>query len=518
MKPAVAYARYSSELQDDMSIVAQLQEIHKWAEAHGYVIIEEYIDSALTGSSERRELTKIKQAVKSRDCPFVAIIAWKSNRIYRDANKAGLFEEDLERKQIQLLYVAESNAKGPQGKLVRRIMNSMNEYYLEDLGIEVLSKSKTWFSQGYAPGGTPPFGYKKIPVEVAVGDKVLIKKRYAKCELSHHVVWIYKQYASGTGINKIARMLNDKGIKTPRGGLWHGSQIHNVLFANRDTYMGKIVYNKQWREKPPAYSEKKKSNTRKHYKDKSEWVIVENAHEALVSQELADAVDSVRDNRPPKLNLNAKKGKRVRLLSGLLKCYKCGHNFLIGQGSSRLYYTCGGRRTANIRVVPVTCDNDLWIRVEKIEALVREEFIKRMTSPSLMEEIREGRRRIVETKEDSLGAILEGLQAELAQARRREDNLLDAIADGTVTKALAKVKLGQIAEQKERIEEELKKLSVQEGSRDLSQFDQLPVEWYKDDKSIRTMMLSFVQHIIMYPTNAVIVYDIPISESVIQFR
>lgn len=136
----------------------------------------------------------------------------------------------------------------------------------------------------------------------------------------------------------------------------------------------------------------------------------------------------------------------------------------------------------------------------------------------MIDEINEGVSRIVKTKEDSLEDILEGLQGELAQVHRKNDNLLEAIADGTVPKALAKVKISQFAEQIDRIEKEIAELSVHGASHDLSVFDKLPAEWYKDDKSIRIMMLALVQHIIMYPTNAVIVYDIPIQESVIQFR
>jgi len=53
-KQAVAYARYSSEMQRAESIDAQLRAIKKYAEDNDIALVGEYIDQAQSGRSDDR--------------------------------------------------------------------------------------------------------------------------------------------------------------------------------------------------------------------------------------------------------------------------------------------------------------------------------------------------------------------------------------------------------------------------------------------------------------------------------
>lgn len=54
MEKAVIYARYSSHNQREESIEGQLRKCHAFAEQHNLVVIEEYIDRALSGKTDNR--------------------------------------------------------------------------------------------------------------------------------------------------------------------------------------------------------------------------------------------------------------------------------------------------------------------------------------------------------------------------------------------------------------------------------------------------------------------------------
>ena len=54
MKTAVIYARYSSDNQSEQSIEGQLKVCYEYARAHGFNVIEEYIDRAQSGTSDNR--------------------------------------------------------------------------------------------------------------------------------------------------------------------------------------------------------------------------------------------------------------------------------------------------------------------------------------------------------------------------------------------------------------------------------------------------------------------------------
>ena len=54
MKTAVIYARYSSDKQTDQSIEGQIRECTDYAKRHDILILDSYIDKAMTGTNDNR--------------------------------------------------------------------------------------------------------------------------------------------------------------------------------------------------------------------------------------------------------------------------------------------------------------------------------------------------------------------------------------------------------------------------------------------------------------------------------
>ena len=54
MKTAVIYARYSSNNQTEQSIEGQLRVCKQYAESQGILILDTYIDRAMTGTNDNR--------------------------------------------------------------------------------------------------------------------------------------------------------------------------------------------------------------------------------------------------------------------------------------------------------------------------------------------------------------------------------------------------------------------------------------------------------------------------------
>ena len=80
---AVIYARYSSHNQTEQSIEGQLRFCHKYAESCGYRIIGEYIDRAISGTSDNRpEFQRMVTAAEKKQ--FNYIIVWKLDRFSRN--------------------------------------------------------------------------------------------------------------------------------------------------------------------------------------------------------------------------------------------------------------------------------------------------------------------------------------------------------------------------------------------------------------------------------------------------
>lgn len=54
MKTAVIYARYSSDTQTEQSIEGQLRVCNEYAQNHDIVVLDTYIDRAMTGTNDNR--------------------------------------------------------------------------------------------------------------------------------------------------------------------------------------------------------------------------------------------------------------------------------------------------------------------------------------------------------------------------------------------------------------------------------------------------------------------------------
>ena len=54
MNKAVIYARYSSDSQTEQSIDGQLRVCKEYAEKNGLIVVNEYIDRAMTGTNDKR--------------------------------------------------------------------------------------------------------------------------------------------------------------------------------------------------------------------------------------------------------------------------------------------------------------------------------------------------------------------------------------------------------------------------------------------------------------------------------
>lgn len=74
MKTAVIYARYSSDKQNEQSIEGQIRVCEKYAKDHDMVVVDTYIDRAMTGTNDNRAAFQkmIKDSAK-RQWNFVLV-------------------------------------------------------------------------------------------------------------------------------------------------------------------------------------------------------------------------------------------------------------------------------------------------------------------------------------------------------------------------------------------------------------------------------------------------------------
>ena len=262
LTPAALYARVSSDRQDvDLSVAAQLRALRDYAEKNGYLVAREYVDEAESGRiADRPEFRKMIDAASRPDSPFKEILVWKFSRFTRKREHAVAFKSMLRRKGVRVVSITEHADDTPTGKLMEAIIESVDEFYSENLAQEVTRGMREAASRGFWVTSRVPYGYRKLMVQDGAKKRPTLEP---DPDTSPVVKRIFCLAEAGKGILDICRTLNDEGIANPTGKLWSKNGVHIVL--KNETYTGTLV----WGTKA---------------KDKAEPVRVEKAFPAIVSK------------------------------------------------------------------------------------------------------------------------------------------------------------------------------------------------------------------------------------------
>ena len=139
--PAALYARVSSDRQDvDLSVAAQLRALREYAERNGYMVAREYVDEAESGRiADRPQFRRMLDEASKSNAPFLEILVWKFSRFTRKREHAVAFKSMLRRRGIRVVSITEHADDSPTGKLMEAIIESVDEFYSENLIPEVQS-------------------------------------------------------------------------------------------------------------------------------------------------------------------------------------------------------------------------------------------------------------------------------------------------------------------------------------------------------------------------------------------
>ncbi|QGG46365.1 recombinase family protein [Heliorestis convoluta] len=304
------YVRVSTQKEGQKSSVENQQKyLTEWADVHGYRLLKMYIDTK-SGEyiSYRNELQEMIQDIRAGKIRGIVTkeIA-RSSRDVMDILELKRTLSDYGGFMISIRENYDSRTDDDEFLLVIHAAMAQKERKTTSSRIKVTQILKAKEGKGNIK---PPFGYRYSETE---------KGKYEPDPVTGPIYKeIISQFLSGQGRDKIARWLNSKGIKTSRGGIWRESAI-KVLLEN-PAYLGFMVYNTTTLLRT-ATGQRKRVR-----RPMEEWVIVEDAHPALITQEEWDKVHEIMLSRRKIDNRRRISFERKYLLSTLLRCGICKGN------------------------------------------------------------------------------------------------------------------------------------------------------------------------------------------------
>ena len=241
-KKAAIYARVSSDKQDvDLSISAQLRALREYAERNGYSLVREFIDEAESGrTAARPAFREMISLAKTKAAPFNVILVWKLNRFARNRLDSITYKKLLRDRGIKVISINEPLEDTPSGHLLEGIIETVDEFYSENLGQDIRRGIRESAERGFYPGGRPPYGYHKAKVND--GDRIRYKlEPESEDSMAIKTIrTIFSLAAKGKGCKEIAKTLNDGVLRTGNNRRWGATTVHKVL--NNEAYCGTLVW------------------------------------------------------------------------------------------------------------------------------------------------------------------------------------------------------------------------------------------------------------------------------------
>ena len=388
---AVIYARYSSHNQTEQSIEGQLQICHEFAQRNGYTIVGEYIDRAISGTTDARPdfLRMIEDSAKKG---FQFVIVYQLDRFARNRYDSAIYKSRLKKNGVRVLSARENITDDASGILVEGLLEAMAEYYSAELGQKIRRGMDLNAEKCLCTGGGR-----------ALGFKIVDKHFYVDEDTAPIVVKIFEMYASGKSVVEICDTLNAQGYKTSTGAAFNKNSLRKMLQNKR--YIG--VYTYKGEETPGGMPR-------------------------IVEDELFFKVqERLEKNRKAPAHTKA---KQEYILTTKLFCGYC-HEMMTGYGGTgksgqvHHYYACNG-------VKHKTGCHKKTVRKLWIEDLVVAECRKQLT-PSNIDKIAHEVVALCEREKDS--ANLKRLDKLIKDNERKQRNLMTAVTEceiETVRKSL----------------------------------------------------------------------------------
>lgn len=438
MKTAAIYARFSSDMQREESIDAQIRACKYFAQKSEYDIIKVYADKAQSGKyTNNREQFNV-MLDDARGGLFDTILVHKLNRFSRSGKDTLNLMDDLQDIGVEVVSVTERLDNTAEGRLMLYVIAGMNEFYSANLATEVLKGLKENAYSCRHTGGTAPLGY-----NVDADGYLVINEHEAEA-----VRMIYKLYFDGQGYTAIISALNKGGYLTKRGQPFGKNSLYEIL--KNEKYTGCYIYNRT------CSATRNGKRNRHKYKAADEIIRIENAIPVIIEKEMFEKVQV-------KLKANQHKAARNKakvdyLLSGKLFCGHCG-GAMTGEtrryrGREYGYYVCSHAKQKK------GCTKKT-IRQEKIEAAVIANLQEMIFSETAIENIAKWLYDGMQSNAKG-ESLYDKCSTELKEIDRKINNTMTLLVDCPDIPEL-KDKLVELSDQKKNLKIQLAKFKMAES-------------------------------------------------------
>lgn len=351
MRRAALYIRVSTleQAQEGYSVGEQRERLIAYCKAQDWLIADIYVDGGYTGSNLNRPGI---QKLMSETEKFDVVLVYKLDRLSRSQRDTlYLIEEIFRPNKVDFVSMQESfDTSSPFGKAMIGLLAVFAQLEREQI------KERTWMGRVARAKTGLHHGGGNIPIGYDYEDGKLIVNPYE----AEQVRKIYEWYLSGASLKAITDKLQDAGYTNKYSSYNSWSSVRNIL--ENETYIGRL-----------------------HFGD----VVVDHAHEAIITEEQFNAAQILRGKRREQFGSHAFQSKHV--LTGLLFCGHCGGRYYLRNTGKYSYYACYSRtKQMKNMIKDPNCQNKIW-RAQDLKPIIEEKILALLRNPQIAEELAAGK-------------------------------------------------------------------------------------------------------------------------------
>lgn len=385
------------------------------------------------GNTNRPEFQKLLNDAKKKI--FDVLICYRLDRISRNVADFSSTLELLQDHDISFISIKEQfDTSTPMGKAMVYIASVFAQLERETIAERIrdnmleLSKTGRWL------GGQCPLGF--------ISEKVI----YRDNELKEHSMYtlspipeelkiielIYTKYLETGSIASTLKYLLSCNIRGKNGGDFSGKSLETILrnpvYVKSDENVFKYLNSKEITTCGTPNGNGlliyNKKNSKYKVKDTSLWIAAVSKHKGIIYSDSWLKVQKNLDKNSKKSNPRQGTSK-VCLLSGILKCGKCGAPMRISYGRFRkdgtcnYYYTC----TMKARSGKTRCNNKN-VNGPYIEKVIIEN-IKSLNKDKILQELEKNKTSILLSNNSS---IIKSIEKDIDSKAVEMDSLLKQLS------------------------------------------------------------------------------------------
>ena len=444
--PTAIYARLSVEnsgKSENVDVIANQIEISKSyiADRPYLSLVDTYIDNGHTGTVfDRPEFNRLMNDIKSGR--IKCLVVRDLSRFGRDYIETGTYLERIF-PQIGLRFIAikenydNFDTDGSNESLMIPLQNMINALYSKDISRKVSTALKAQMEQGTFQKRNLPYGYRwneehtnmVIDEETASYVRLIFQRKIEGYSMPMILDELDRLGAPNTELRK-----RQNGTRTGDGCSckgWHKSTVYGIL--TNPHYVGDTVLG---RSMVAIYKGIKSHNV----KDKDEWIVFPNTHEAIISREDFQKVQDIMNAASVARQTKMQKSEEIRatlinLFDGKIFCADCGKRMYFHRkkvdkrkdGGWYAFYECStyvGRRYEHCTAH--------YIRQDRLErdvlAAIQLQVKAALDYDKLLDKLRgsEGEKNI----RDKQNALITSLNLKLSGVSKKRTRLYEDFAEG----------------------------------------------------------------------------------------